>query len=88
MALLKAAQEGSISKCRHLLEAGGDVGERDKSSFTPLLLAAQEGHPGVCELLLGRGRVDIEETTPDDKNTALKIAATKGHTTTLALLLT
>ena len=28
MSLLKAAQEGSISKCRQLLEAGSDVGER------------------------------------------------------------
>ena len=60
MSLLKAAQEGSISKCKQLLEAGSDVGERDKNGFTPLLLAAQECHPGLCELLLKRVKANVE----------------------------
>ena len=86
MSLLAAAASGSTSLCRLLLEAGGDVGERDEDGFTPLLLAAYFGHAEVCELLLERGKANIEETTRLG-NTALKLAAQEGHASTVALLL-
>ena len=86
MSLLKAAKDGSPWKCRQLLEAGSDVEERNKKGFTPLLLAAYFGKAEVCELLLEKGKVNMEEATPGG-NTALKLAATEGHTSTVALLL-
>ena len=43
MSLLAAAASGSTSECRLLLEAGGDVGEKDKNGKTPLLFAAYFG---------------------------------------------
>ena len=86
MALLKAAQEGSISRCRQPLEARSYVGERNTRGFTSLLLAAREGHPGVCELLLERGKANFEETTPVEI-TALNLAATKGHASMVFVLL-
>ena len=61
--MLAAAASGSTSECTLLLEACGDVGERDRDGFTPLLLAAYFGHAEVCELLLERGKANIEETT-------------------------
>ena len=59
MSLLASARSGSTSECRQLLEAGGDVGERDEDGFTPLLEAAYSGHPKVCELLLELSLIHI-----------------------------
>ena len=63
MSLLNAAKSGSTEICELLLEAGGDVGERDKNGRMPLLMADYIGHAEVCELLLERGKANIEETT-------------------------
>ena len=65
MSLLAAAASGSTSECRLLLEAGGDVGERDEDGDTPLLLAAYSGHAEVCELLLNAGS-DVGERNKND----------------------
>ena len=51
-----------------------------------MLIAAQKGHTEICELLLDKGKANIEETTPKGL-TALNLAATKGHTGTVAFLL-
>ena len=51
-----------------------------------MILAAHFGHAEVCELLLERGNADIEETEPKG-NTALNLAAQRGHASTVALLL-
>ena len=83
---MAAAKSGSTSECRLLLEAGGDVGETDEDGYTPLLLAAYFGHPEVCELLLERGKANVEETNSLG-NTALKLAAMESHVSTVALLL-
>ena len=86
MSLCKAARKGSISSCRQLLAAGSDVEERDEDGWTPLLNAAYFGHTEVCELLLEKGKANIEEMEPLG-NTALNIAADKGDASTVALLL-
>ena len=36
--LCEAAEEGSISRCRQLLAAGSDVGEKDEKGWTPLMV--------------------------------------------------
>ena len=84
--LCKAAEKGSISRCRQLLAAGSDVEEKDEDGWTPLLNAAYFGHTEVCELLLEKGKANIEETESYG-NTALNLAASKGHASTVALLL-
>ena len=86
MSLLETAANGSTSRCRQLLAAGSHVGERDEGGLTPLLVAAYLGHTGVCELLVERGKANIEEIEPGG-NTALNLAATKGNASTVALLL-
>ena len=40
----------------------------------------------MCELLFEEGKANIEETTPIGNN-ALNLAASKGHASTVALLL-
>ena len=84
--LCKAAEEGSVSRCRQLLAAGSDVEEKDEDGWTPLLIAVYFGHTEVCELLLEKGKANIEEID-DDGDTALNLAATKGDASTVALLL-
>ena len=84
-ALVKAAADGDARKVEELLSQGGRVDARDQG-FTPLLVAAQRGHAEVCELLLERGKANIEETD-NDGDTALNLAATKGHASTVAMLL-
>ena len=51
-----------------------------------MLSAAYSGQTHVCEVLIDKGKADIEETTPLG-HTALKLAAINGHTNTLILLL-
>jgi len=65
-----------------LLSQGARLDTRDDQGFTPLLVAAQRGHTEVCELLLEKGKANIEDTTPTG-NTALNLAATKCHASTL-----
>ena len=67
------------------MDDSGDVGERSKDGFTPLLAAAYFGYIEVCELLLVRGKADIEERTLVG-NRALKLAATKCGARTVDLL--
>ena len=84
--LLKAAKEGSASRCRQLLDAGSCVEVRDEDGFTPFLLAADNGHTEVCELLLERGKVNIEEKTLSGDG-ALNLAVFKGRAKTVKMLM-
>ena len=80
-----AAGSGDARKVEELLSQGATVDERDQG-LTPLLVAAQEGHTEVCELLLEKGKANIEETD-NDGDTALKLVASEGDASTVALLL-
>ena len=85
-ALVQTASRGDASKVAELLSQGARV-EAKEQGFTPLLVAVQFGHTEVCQLLLDKGKANIEETTPFDERTALILAAIKGHASTVALLL-
>ena len=53
--LLAAAQNGHVTVCRQLIEAGANIQFRGPHQFTPLHAAAQFGHCGVAALLMQRG---------------------------------
>ncbi|CAL5068609.1 unnamed protein product [Urochloa decumbens] len=72
-ALHCACRRGDAAAARHLVASTGcDVNVPDGDGYTPLMLAAREGHAGVCELLITYGaRCDLE--TPRGE-TALSLA--------------
>ncbi|CAN6268344.1 unnamed protein product [Urochloa humidicola] len=71
-ALHCASRRGDAAAARHLASTGCDVNVPDGDGYTPLMLAAREGHAGVCELLISFGALcDIE--TPRGE-TALSLA--------------
>ena len=90
-ALKLATDEGHDSTvallvCELLLLKGKSVDKKNKSGFTPLLAAAQNGYIEVCKLLLKTGKVNLKETTPDGF-TPLLLAVQNGHTDVCELLL-
>lgn len=53
--LLSAAAAGKTGDVKALLDKGAKVESTDKNRRTPLMLAAQHGHPDTVTLLLSRG---------------------------------
>ncbi|KAF0891755.1 hypothetical protein E2562_010950 [Oryza meyeriana var. granulata] len=54
-ALHCASRRGDIAAVLHLASTGCDVNVPDGDGYTPLMLAAREGHAAVCELLISYG---------------------------------
>ena len=59
---------------------------RSPQGFTPLLIAAQEGHSKICSILLAHGS-DVNEEYLKSKLTALQLAASQGHVAVVEALL-
>jgi ankyrin repeat protein len=60
-ALHCAARRGDLAAVRSLVGKCGDVNLPDGDGYTPLMLAAREGHGTVCELLISHGaKCDIK----------------------------
>ena len=68
------------------LAQGGRVTVRSHQGFTPLLIAAQNGHTDICGLLLAH-ESNLNEIVADTKHTALHFAAVKGHNASVEALL-
>ena len=68
------------------LVQGGRVAKRNPEGGTPLLVAAQNGHTDICGLLLAHGS-DVNEMDLKAKNTALHLAAARGHEAVVEALL-
>jgi ankyrin repeat protein len=50
-----ACERGSIRCVDVLLKSGSDVNSKDKTGWTPLHLACNDGQWSICELLLREG---------------------------------
>ena len=83
--LYSSCNDGEIEGVIVALVHGGRVTVRSSKGFTPLLVAAGDGHRDICSLLLAHGS-DVNEVHPDTKDTALHFAANQGHSTLVAAL--
>ena len=61
-----------------LLDNGAELNAVSDTGYTPLLIAAEQGHLETLNVLLGRG-ADTEAALTRTKDTALLLAAYGGH---------
>jgi ankyrin repeat protein len=86
-ALPNAASHGDLKKVQRLLNQGIDVDSTDKDGDTALILASEEGHLDIVNLLLEmNAKLDIQAT--EGGNTALICASAEGHLEIVKALLT
>lgn len=92
--LLLASRTGMDLVCKRLLSLEG-LSPEDRAAYanhanemgwTPLLLAAQNGHHSICEALL-LARANVNAATSGTRLTPLMLAASNGHADTVHLLL-
>ena len=83
--LFHSSYHGDLEGVMFALAHGGGVAVRSQG-FTPLLTAAQNGHPDICGLLLAQGS-DVNEMQLETKGTALQYAAIRGHEAVVEALL-
>ncbi len=72
--LARAALTGDAQLVARLLGEGRDVNEADELGWTALVLASQNGHVEVVQLLLARQGVEVNMTAQNGA-TALSMAA-------------
>ncbi len=73
--LVEAAHTGNLSKVRALLKKETDVDHENSVGATALIIASQEGHEPIVQILLDKGaEVNVRE---NGGRTALKFAKTQ-----------
>ena len=75
--LYNAANKGRFDELTQLLDAGAAASWKDSSGFSPLMIAATNGHERCCQLLLERG-ADADASDISGL-TALHMAAQHGR---------
>lgn len=58
--LVAACREGDSAMAGELLALGADVAAADETGLTPLHVACAAGHVAVAEVLIQRGRADVD----------------------------
>ena len=84
--LLSSSIRGDLEGVVDALAQGGRVAMRNYQGYSPLLAAAQNGHPDICGILLAHGS-DVNEVSPETKRTALHLAVARGHEAVVKVLL-
>ena len=85
----EAARQGNIEAVKQYLAAGTDVNAKDDLRFTPLHVAAQQGHDRckeIVELLIAAG-ADVNVKDGESGATPLHEAAEEGHKEVVELLI-
>lgn len=70
-----------------LLKHGAETKQRDCEGNTPLQVACAGGFASVCYSLIRKGKADVQDRSPVNGFVALHIAALKGHTECVEILL-
>ena len=84
--LFNCSFKGDLEGVKAALTGGGNVGMRNDQGFTPLLVAALNGHRNICGILLAHGS-NVNEMQTGTKHTALHFAAVFGHNILVEALL-
>jgi len=58
--LIEACIQGNLEDAEMLIKNGADVNERDDTSWTPLMIAAEYGYDEVAQMLIDNG-ANIDE---------------------------
>jgi hypothetical protein len=74
--LLVACESGDVDRARQLLREGADVNLREDQGWSPLIMAAKEGHAELLSELLASG---ASPNPPDVSHTPLRGAAIFGR---------
>jgi len=83
--LHRLIKKGNLIAVRELIASGVDADIRNRFGWTPLMLAASEGHAPMVSLLLSAG-ADVQATN-DFGASALAYAALRGECRTIQVLL-
>jgi ankyrin repeat protein len=78
--LFEASKKGDAFEVQLLLAAKANVNARLAGGWTPLMIAAWEGHLDVVQSLLA-AKADVNAKTPIHGQTALIMASQQGHPT-------
>jgi ankyrin repeat protein len=70
-ALISAARSGDVASVKRLLDAGAKADQKNEDSWSPLTVAAFEGHSEVTDLLAPESRGMLDD--------ALQLASLQGH---------
>ncbi|CAG0911479.1 unnamed protein product, partial [Cyprideis torosa] len=85
--LYLACVMGHVSVARDLVAHGADVNTKDRRGWTPLIGASDGGHVETVEFLVREAKADVEGRENITGCTALAVAAWKGHTHVMEILL-
>lgn len=85
--LFEAAQEGNETIVERLLNQGARANQTHNRNWTALHVAASQNYPSIVNLLLEKGRADVDRRNEDGK-TALALASENGHEDVVKILLT
>jgi len=83
---LKASGNGETETVEMLLEKGADVNEADIDGMTALMMASENGHKDVVEILLKEEGINVNLWN-NEGETALILASEYGHTEIVKMLL-
>ena len=78
-ALISAARSGDVATVRRLMEANAKADQKNEDNWSPLTVAAFEGHTEVVDLLAPLSRATLDN--------ALQLAALQGHVEVMDRLL-
>lgn len=78
--LLLGAKKGDLALVKNAYDNGGKINTySDEYCFTPLMLAAINGHPKIVKYLVENGAWLESESGEVNSDTALVLAAANGH---------
>ncbi len=84
--IVRATQYGAFERCKHLIESGFDVNERDAENVTLLHWAAINNRRDIVKYYISKGAI-IDAIGGDLQSTPLHWATRQGHISMVILLL-